>query len=133
MSKAKNWDVHTIGRRKTSIARVYMSKGSGKISVNGREMTEYFPKATSQYIVTQPLNLLNVANKYDIKINVVGGGITGQAGAVRHAISRGLIKIDTTTRGELKKAGFLTRDPRAVERKKPGKSGARKRYQFSKR
>jgi small subunit ribosomal protein S9 len=133
MSKAKSYDVHAIGRRKTSVARVYVAKGTGKITVNHREMTEYFPKATSQYIVNQPLNLLNITNRYDITINVQGGGSTGQAGAVRLGIARAILKLDANSRPELKKAGFLTRDSRKVERKKAGLSGARKSYQFSKR
>lgn len=133
MSKAKTWDVHSIGRRKSSIARVYATKGTGKITVNHRDVEDYFPKATSRYVVFQPLNLLSISNKYDFSINVLGGGITGQAGAIRLGISRALLKLEASSRPELKKAGFLTRDPREVERKKSGKSGARKRYQFSKR
>lgn len=134
MSKAttKSYDVHTIGRRKSSIARIYVSKGSGRILINDRDVADYFPKATSRYIVLQPLNLLKVEN-YDFKINVLGGGVTGQAGAIRLGIARALLMINATVRPELKKAGFLTRDSRKVERKKYGKSGARKSYQFSKR
>lgn len=133
MSKAKSYDVHTIGRRKTSVARVYVSKGNGKITINDRDVANYFPKATSRYIVFQPLNLLKVNENYDFKINVKGGGVTGQAGAIRLGIARAMIKLSPNSRGELKAAGFLTRDARKVERKKPGKSGARKSYQFSKR
>lgn len=133
MSKAKSYDVHAIGRRKSSVARVYVAKGNGKITVNHRDFKEYFPKATSQYIVNQPLNLLNIPGKYDISINVVGGGITGQAGAIRLGISRAILKLDPASRPALKQAGFLTRDSRKVERKKSGLSGARKSYQFSKR
>lgn len=133
MSKAKSYDLHTIGRRKTAVARVYVSRGSGKIFINSREVTNYFPKATSRYIVYQPLNLMKVNDNYDFKINVKGGGVTGQAGAIRLGIARALIKLSPNSRGELKAAGFLTRDPRKVERKKYGKSGARKSYQFSKR
>jgi small subunit ribosomal protein S9 len=132
-AKAKTYDTHSIGRRKASVARVYVSKGEGKITVNHRELTEYFPKATDRYIVNQPLTLLKVSEKYDLNINVVGGGTTGQAGAIRLGISRALVELDQTIRPELKKAGFLCRDARVVERKKPGRSGARKRYQFSKR
>ena len=133
MSKAKTYDVHTIGRRKTSVARVYASRGTGKLFINSRELSNYFPKATSRYIVNQPLDLLKVAETYDFKINVRGGGVTGQAGAIRLGIARALLKINPNFRKELKVAGFLTRDPRKVERKKYGKSGARKSYQFSKR
>src|SRR5690606_29258574 len=133
MSKAKTYDLHTIGRRKSAVARVYVSKGSGKISINSRDVQNYFPKATSRYIVFQPLNLLKVNENYDFKINVQGGGVTGQAGAIRLGISRALLKLSPNSRKELKVAGFLTRDPRKVERKKYGKSGARKSYQFSKR
>jgi small subunit ribosomal protein S9 len=133
MSKAKSYDVHTIGRRKTSVARIYVTKGNGKITINDRDVANYFPKATSRYIVYQPLNLLKVNENYDFKINVKGGGVTGQAGAIRLGIARAMLKLAPNSRGELKLAGFLTRDARKVERKKPGKSGARKSYQFSKR
>jgi small subunit ribosomal protein S9 len=133
MSKAKSYDVHTIGRRKTSVARVYVSRGNGKITINQRDVSNYFPKATSRYIVFQPLNLLKVNENYDFNINVKGGGVTGQAGAIRLGIARALLKLAPNSRGELKTAGFLTRDSRKVERKKYGKSGARKSYQFSKR
>jgi len=133
MSKAKTYDLHTIGRRKSAVARVYVSRGTGKLIINQRELQNYFPKATSRYIVNQPLNLLKVNENYDFKINVKGGGVTGQAGAIRLGIARALIKLSPAARAELKTAGFLTRDARKVERKKPGKSGARKSYQFSKR
>lgn len=133
MSKAKTYDLHTIGRRKSAVARVYVSRGSGKITINSRDVGNYFPKATSRYIVFQPLNLLKVNENYDFNINVKGGGVTGQAGAIRLGISRALLKLSPNARKELKVAGFLTRDPRKVERKKYGKSGARKSYQFSKR
>jgi small subunit ribosomal protein S9 len=133
MSKAKSYDVHTIGRRKTSVARVYVSRGTGKIIINARDVSNYFPKATSRYIVFQPLNLMKVNEAYDFKINVKGGGVTGQAGAIRLGIARAILKLTPNSRAELKAAGFLTRDARKVERKKPGKSGARKSYQFSKR
>ncbi|MBL6988451.1 MAG: 30S ribosomal protein S9 [Bacteriovoracaceae bacterium] len=132
-SNAKVYEVHTVGRRKSSIARVYFAEGTGKIVVNKRDMREYFTKATSQYIVNQPLNLLKVSDKYDITVNVKGGGITGQAGAIRLGIARALVELDPTIRGELKKSGFLTRDARKVERKKYGLAGARKSFQFSKR
>jgi small subunit ribosomal protein S9 len=133
MSKAKSYDVHTIGRRKSAVARVYVSRGTGKIFINTRDVTNYFPKATSRYIVFQPLNLMKVNEAYDFKINVKGGGVTGQAGAIRLGIARAILKLTPSSRAELKAAGFLTRDARKVERKKPGKSGARKSYQFSKR
>jgi small subunit ribosomal protein S9 len=133
MSKAKSYDLHTIGRRKSAVARVYVSRGTGKIVINTRDVGNYFPKATSRYIVFQPLNLLKANETYDFKINVKGGGVTGQAGAIRLGIARALLKLTPNSRAELKAAGFLTRDARKVERKKPGKSGARKSYQFSKR
>ncbi len=131
--KQKTYLAHTIGRRKSSIARVYILKGTGKISINQRQFNDYFPKETSRYVVTQPLNLLLMNDMYDFKINVIGGGSTGQAGAIRLGIARALMKLNPAKRPELKAAGFLTRDPREVERKKYGKSGARKSYQFSKR
>jgi small subunit ribosomal protein S9 len=133
MSKAKTYDLHTIGRRKSAVARIYVSRGNGKITINARDVQNYFPKATSRYIVFQPLNLLKVNENYDFNINVKGGGVTGQAGAIRLGIARALLKLSPNARKELKVAGFLTRDPRKVERKKYGKSGARKSYQFSKR
>ena len=133
MAKGKTYKAQAVGRRKSSIARVYLADGSGKIMVNGREFKEYFPKATSQYVVNQPLNLIGVADKYDLNINVKGGGMTGQAGAIRLGISRALIEINGDDRPALKAAGFLTRDARKVERKKYGLAGARRSYQFSKR
>jgi len=133
MSKAKSYDLHTVGRRKSAVARVYVSRGTGKILINSRDVGNYFPKATSRYIVFQPLNLLKVNENYDFKINVKGGGVTGQAGAIRLGIARALLKLAPNSRAELKTAGFLTRDSRKVERKKYGLSGARKSYQFSKR
>lgn len=133
MAKGKTYIAHAVGRRKSSIARVYVSEGTGKITVNKREFTNYFPKATSRYVVEQPLNLIGVSDKYDININVQGGGITGQAGAIRLGVARALVALSESDRSELKKAGFLTRDARKVERKKYGKAGARKSYQFSKR
>ncbi len=133
MSKAKSYDTHAVGRRKSSVARVYLVKGNGKITINHREILEYFPKATDRYVVNQPINLLKLNDQYDIVVNVVGGGTTGQAGAIRHGIARALQKVDVARRPELKAAGFLTRDSRKVERKKSGMKGARARYQFSKR
>lgn len=125
--------VNTIGRRKSAVARIYVNEGKGNITINKRDYKEYFPTTTLQYIVTQPLNLVEAAEKYDIKVNLDGGGIKGQAEALRLAITRALMQIDPETRKELKAAGFVTRDPREVERKKPGQPKARKRFQFSKR
>jgi len=125
--------VNTIGRRKSAVARIYVSEGKGNVTVNKRELKDYFPSDTLQYIVLQPLQLLGVQEKYDIKANLDGGGQKGQAEALRLAISRALVEIDAEARKELKAAGFLTRDPREVERKKPGRPKARKRFQFSKR
>lgn len=125
--------VNALGRRKSAVARVYVSDGKGKITINNRELTEYFPTGILQYVVLQPLNLIGVAGQYDINVNLDGGGITGQAEALRLGISRALIEINPESRGALKAAGFLTRDPREVERKKPGQPKARKRFQFSKR
>jgi small subunit ribosomal protein S9 len=131
--KGVMYEAHAVGKRKCSIARIYLAEGTGKITVNHREFQEYFKGGSGQYVCKQPLNLLNLTEKYDIVINVCGGGITGQAGAVRLGISRALLKLDENYRSELRKAGFLTRDSRIVERKKYGLSGARKAYQFSKR
>jgi len=125
--------VNAIGRRKSAVARVYMSPGKGNITINNRDMKTYFPDELLQYIVEQPLNLLEIAQKYDIKVNLDGGGIKGQAEALRLGITRALIKIDETCKPKLKAEGFTTRDPREVERKKPGRPKARKRFQFSKR
>ncbi len=125
--------VNTIGRRKTAVARIYLNEGKGNITINKREFKEYFPTTTLQYIVTQPLNIAEAVEKYDIQVNLDGGGIKGQAEALRLAISRALMKIDPEIRKELKAAGLVTRDPREVERKKPGRPKARKRFQFSKR
>jgi small subunit ribosomal protein S9 len=125
--------VNAIGRRKAAVARIYVKEGKGTITINEREFKEYFPQETLQYVVLQPLNLLNTAEQYDIKVNLDGGGFNGQAEALRLAISRAMVKIDPENKPELKKAGFMTRDPREVERKKPGQPKARKRFQFSKR
>jgi small subunit ribosomal protein S9 len=121
------------GRRKTSIARVRMATGSGKITVNGRAFENYFPTETLRMVVNQPLAATSLAGKYDIRVNVVGGGPTGQAGAVRHGIARALLKADLNLRHTLKSEGLLTRDSREKERKKYGQPGARKRFQYSKR
>lgn len=125
--------LNTIGRRKTAIARIYMTPGSGNIVVNKRELSDYFPDEILRTIVKQPLTLLEVDGAWDIKVNVDGGGIAGQAEAVRLAISRALVEVDPENRPPLKKEGFLTRDPRMVERKKYGRRKARRRFQFSKR
>jgi small subunit ribosomal protein S9 len=124
---------NTLGRRKTAVARIYMKKGSGVITVNGRDYKEYFPLATLQYVITQPLILAEVDGQYDIKVNMDGGGVAGQAEALRLAISRALVEINPEYRPLLKTKGLLRRDPRMVERKKPGQPKARKRFQFSKR
>ncbi len=121
------------GRRKTSVARVNITPGTGKINVNDKPVDEYFPRETLRMIIRQPIELAGVIGKHDINVKVNGGGLTGQAGAVRHGISRALTKVDSDLRGKLKKEGFLTRDPREKERKKYGLKGARKRFQFSKR
>jgi len=125
--------INALGRRKAAVARIYVKEGKGIITINDREFKEYFPQETLQYVVLQPLNLLNVNGQYDIKVNLDGGGYNGQAEALRLAIARALVKIDAESKSELKKAGFMTRDPREVERKKPGQPKARKRFQFSKR
>jgi small subunit ribosomal protein S9 len=125
--------INTLGRRKRAIARVYLSEGKGQITVNGKDYKSYFPVEQLHYIVDQPLNLLDVKSKYDIKVNLTGGGIKGQAEALRLGISRALVEIDPECKSQLRAEGFITRDPRSVERKKPGQPKARKRFQFSKR
>jgi small subunit ribosomal protein S9 len=125
--------IHTIGRRKTAVARIYMKEGNGEIKVNKKEFTVYFPTATLQYVVKQPLELTSTIDKYDILVNVDGGGFKGQAEALSLAISRALCKVDPEHRTILKPKMLLRRDPRMVERKKPGQKKARKRFQFSKR
>ncbi len=125
--------VNAIGRRKAAVARVFVSEGTGKIVINKRELDNYFPSTILQYVVKQPLNTLGVVEKYDIKINLNGGGYKGQAEAARLGIARALVKINAEDKPALKAEGFMTRDPRVVERKKPGQPKARKRFQFSKR
>ncbi|MFV0505103.1 MAG: 30S ribosomal protein S9 [Bacteroidales bacterium] len=125
--------IHTIGRRKSAIARIYMSEGAGEITVNGKDYKEYFPLGILQYVVCQPLEEVEVNGQYKIKVNLTGGGINGQAEALRLAIARALLQVDAEYRPALKAAGFLTRDSREVERKKPGQPKARKKFQFSKR
>ena len=125
--------INAIGRRKSSVARVYMSEGTGKITINKKDLTEYFPSAILQYVVKQPLMVLGCEGKYDIKVNLDGGGFTGQSQALRMAIARALVKVNAEDKKALKVQGFLTRDSREVERKKPGQPKARRRFQFSKR
>ena len=125
--------INALGRRKSAVARVYVSEGAGKITINGRVIETYFPSSILRYIVLQPLNKLEVAEKYDIKVNLVGGGFKGQAEALRLAIARALVKINPEDKSALKAEGFMTRDAREVERKKPGQPKARKHFQFSKR
>ena len=125
--------INAIGRRKSSVARVYLTEGTGKITINKVDLTQYFPSAILQYVVKQPLELLEAGEKYDIKANLNGGGFTGQSQALRLAIARALVKIDAEDKKKLKDAGFMTRDSREVERKNPGRPKARSRFQFSKR
>lgn len=125
--------INTLGRRKAAVARVYLSEGKGNFTVNKRDVNEFFPTETLQYVVKQPLTLLEVLGNYDVKVNIFGGGIKGQAEALRLGLSRALIEANPESRDALKKAGFLTRDSRVVERKKPGQPKARKKFQFSKR
>lgn len=125
--------INTTGRRKTAVARIYVKEGSGQITVNGRDFKEYFTTEVLHYKVMQPFELTSTQGKYDIKVNLDGGGITGQAEALRLAIAKALCEIDEQYRPVLKQNGLLTRDPRMVERKKPGRPKARKRFQFSKR
>lgn len=125
--------INALGRRKRAVARVFVSEGTGKIVINKREIEHYFPSTILQYVVKQPLNKLEVAEKYDIKVNLLGGGFTGQSQALRLAIARALVKINPDDKKALRSEGFLTRDARSVERKKPGRPKARRRFQFSKR
>jgi small subunit ribosomal protein S9 len=123
----------TVGRRKEAVARVRLSPGTGNITINGRSIDEYFGRETSKMILVEPLKLVDQMGKLDVFVNAKGGGLSGQAGAIRHGISRALVELNAEYRPILKKAGFMTRDARAVERKKYGRPGARKRFQFSKR
>ena len=125
--------INTIGRRKTAISRIYMSAGSGAISVNGKDYKQYFPTEVLQIILNQPFATVNGVGGYDVKVNVRGGGVAGQAEATRMAIARALVEMNAEFRPALKKEGFLTRDSRMVERKKPGRKKARRKFQFSKR
>ena len=132
MSEVK-YIANALGRRKSAVARVYVADGTGKITINKRDLTEYFPSPILQYVVKQPLNLLDAAEKYDIKVTMFGGGFTGQSQALRLAIARALVKINAEDKKALRAEGFMTRDSREVERKKPGRPKARRRFQFSKR
>ena len=125
--------VNALGRRKAAVARVFVNEGTGKITINKKDIASYFPSSILQFIVKQPLAKLNVAEQYDININLVGGGFKGQSEAARLAIARALVKINPEDKAVLRAEGFVTRDPRSVERKKPGQPKARKRFQFSKR
>lgn len=125
--------VNALGRRKSAVARIYLKDGKGKITINDRDLQDYFPLQQLQYIVQQPLQLAEVSDKYDITVNLQGGGIKGQAEALRLAIARALVIVNPETKATLKSNKMLTRDPREVERKKPGQPGARRRFQFSKR
>ena len=124
---------NATGRRKSAVARVYLLEGKGNITINGKDIKDYFPSVLMQYVVKQPLEVLNLLGNYDVKVNVDGGGIKGQAEALRLGISRALVEINPEHKPTLKANGFMTRDPREVERKKPGQPKARKRFQFSKR
>ncbi len=130
---AETQEFIATGRRKTAVARIRMTAGNGKIDVNGKSFEDYFPTVPLQNTVLQPLQLVKLANAYDVSVNTTGGGATGQAGAARLAISRALLQVDANLRGTLKAEGLLRRDPRMKERKKSGQPGARKRFQFSKR
>ncbi len=125
--------INTLGRRKTAVARAYMTEGKGNVTVNGRDYKEFFPTEVLQFKVTQPFELTDTTGKFDVKINVSGGGINGQVEAVRLAISRALVEVNEENKPLLKAKGLMTRDPRMVERKKPGQPKARKKFQFSKR
>ena len=125
--------INALGRRKSAVARIFVTEGTGKITINKRDLTEYFPSSILQFVVKQPLNLLDAAEKYDIKVNLQGGGFTGQSQALRLAIARALVKINADDNKALRAEGFVTRDSREVERKKPGRPKARRRFQFSKR
>ena len=124
---------NTSGRRKTAVARIYLTEGNGNITVNGKDYKEYFPTLPLQYIVTQSLEVSGSAGKFDVNVNVAGGGVNGQAGAVRLAIAKAIVELDPETKSSLSAKGLMTRDNRMVERKKPGRKKARKKFQFSKR
>ena len=125
--------VNALGRRKSAVARIFVTEGTGKITINKKDLQDYFPSSILQFVVKQPLTTLNVVEKYDIKVNLDGGGYTGQSQALRLAIARALVKINPEDKKALRAEGFMTRDAREVERKKPGQPKARRRFQFSKR
>ncbi len=125
--------INTIGRRKSSVARIYMTAGKGNVTVNNRDFKEYFPTGVLQYKINQPFQLTETEGQYDVKVNVKGGGVNGQVEAVRLAIARALVEVDAENKPKLKAESLMTRDPRMVERKKPGQPKARKKFQFSKR
>jgi small subunit ribosomal protein S9 len=125
--------INTIGRRKTAVARVYLNEGKGQIIINKQDYKEYFPEERLQFMIEQPIKIASAEGRFDIKVNIYGGGVKGQAEALRLGIARAIIKVDPEKKPLLKSAGLLTRDPREVERKKPGQPKARKRFQFSKR
>ena len=125
--------VNALGRRKSAVARIFVTEGTGKITINKRDLAVYFPSTILQYVVKQPLQTLDVAEKFDIKVNLCGGGFTGQSQALRLAIARALVKMNAEDKKVHRAEGFMTRDPRSVERKKPGQPKARRRFQFSKR
>ena len=124
---------NTSGRRKSAVARIYLTEGSGNITVNGKDYKEYFPTLPLQYVVTQSLEVSGSQGKFDVNVNVAGGGVNGQAGAVRLAIAKAIVELDPETKPSLSTKGLMTRDNRMVERKKPGRKKARKKFQFSKR
>ena len=125
--------INALGRRKSAVARIFVKEGTGKITINKRDLADYFPSPILQYVVKQPLTLLDAEGKYDIMVHLNGGGYTGQSQALRLAIARALVKINADDKSALRKEGFMTRDSRSVERKKPGQPNARRRFQFSKR
>jgi small subunit ribosomal protein S9 len=133
MAVSSEFRWQAIGRRKTSVARVYLTPGTGKWDVNGRTLGDYFPRPSLVQHIQQPFTATDTLGTFDVKAHVDGGGVAGQAGAMRHGVARALVEADAQHRAKLRAAGLLTRDPRAVERKKPGRPGARKRFQFSKR
>jgi len=133
MSAANVSRYYATGKRKNSIARVWMMPGSGKVTINDKTMDQYFGRAVLKMIIRQPFEVTGTIDKFDVLVNVLGGGNSGQAGAIRHGISKALLAVDAESRGKLRKEGLLTRDPRAKERKKYGEKGARARFQFSKR
>ncbi|MHB1224386.1 MAG: 30S ribosomal protein S9 [Gemmatimonadaceae bacterium] len=130
---ADNGTTHTVGRRKEAVCRVYLKAGSGKWDINGRTLGDYFPRPTLVATIQQPFSATDTLGQFDVKAHIAGGGVSGQAGALRLAVARALVKLDETQRRKLRELGLLTRDARAVERKKPGRPKARKRFQFSKR